>query len=243
MSVNLHYGDLLKVRTKKVIQYNFLNKNRMDTMARTKKIIASALMQDATSTADATAEVVYSFNDIIKQGYTVAQGVNNSDNKLAQWLFNAIITPMTNEEVTILTTDVKGWYSEGFSKQVNGALSIARKLGVIDDKEKRLNLYLKKSFNASYKQLREWKNGGKDKGTTTAKNKGKNSTKTEMDESTGDIISQCLHSADNGYSDVTTTLILFGKLISDLSGELTAEQNAHIISTLDNLSDYVLKGE
>jgi hypothetical protein len=212
-------------------------------MARTKKIIATALIQDATETIDATV-IMLSFNDIIKQGFTVSQGINNSDNKLAQWLYNAIVTRMTSEEVATLTTDIKTWYSSGFSKQVNGALSIARKLEIIDDKEKRLNLYLKKSFNASYKQLREWKNGGVDKGATaTAKNKGKNSTAQTMDESTGDIISQCLHSADNGYSDVTTTLILFGKLISDLSGELTAEQNAHIISTLDNLSDYVLKGE
>jgi hypothetical protein len=216
----------------------------MDTMARTKKIIATALIQDATiqDATDATA-IMLSFNDIIKQGFTVSQGINNSDNKLAQWLYNAIVTPMTNEEVATLTTDIKGWYSEGFSKQVNGALSIARKLEIIDDKEKRLNLYLKKSFNASYKQLREWKNGGKDKGGATAKNKGKNSTKEAMEESVGDILAQCSHSTDNGYSDVTTTLILFGKLIHDLSGELSAEQNAHIITVLDSLSDYVLKGE
>jgi hypothetical protein len=209
-------------------------------MARTKKIIAEALTQDTTTTT----EVVYSFNDIVKMGYSVAQSVNGADNGLAVWLYNAIITPMSKEEIATLTTDVKGWYSEGFAKQVNGALSVARKLDVINDADKRLNLYLKKSFNASYKQLREWKQGGgKDKADVTAKAKVKNSTREIMEDSNGTILEQCMLTADNGFSDVTATLILFGKLVNNLKSDLTAEQNAHIITVLDSLSDYVLKGE
>jgi hypothetical protein len=225
---------------KKLDHITFFIKIRTDTMARkttTKSVIAEVLTQDT------TAEITFSFSALIKQGYDVSKGINGADNKLTSWLYNVVSTPLTGDELKILNTDVKSWYSASFSKQVNGAVNTAYKLGVINDKERLLNLSLKTSFNELYKQLREWKSGGKDTAQTTAKNKGKNSTKEQADESAGDILAQCSHATDRGFSDVSTTLILFGKLINDLQGELTAEQNAHIITVLDELSSYVLKGE
>lgn len=209
-------------------------------MARTKKATTAGTVATAETVAT---ETIMSFNDIVKQGYAVALEVNKGENNLAQWCYNAIITPMTKEQRETLNKDVKGWYSESFAKHVNGALNIAYKLDVINNSDMRLNLYLKKSFNDLYRQLREWKKGGTETAGTTAKNKKGNSTKETAESGDGSILAQCLLTADNGFSDVTASLILFGKLINDLQQELTPEMNARIITAIDELSDMVLKGE
>jgi hypothetical protein len=203
-------------------------------------------MKTITQTVPAVA--VFSFSSLVKEGFEVAKGVNNADNKLSQWVFNVVSTPLTEDERKLLSNDVKGWYSPAFSKQVNGAISSAHKLGVINDTEKLRTLSLKTSFNDLYKQLREWKNELKTPSNgvkQTIKTKGANGSATVPlpDSEDGSILAQCAHAADHGFDDVKTTLQLFSKLLSDLKGELTPEQNAHIIATLDGLSDYVLRGE
>jgi hypothetical protein len=219
---------------------------RLDNLTFYKNIKVSKMKTKTAQTTQVT--MVFSFSSLIKEGYEIAKGVNNADNKLAQWVFNVVSTPLTEDERKLLSNDIKGWYSPAFSKQVNGAISGAYKLNVINNADKLQVLSLKTSFNDLYKQLREWKNELKTPSNgvkQTIKTKGANGSATVPlpDSEDGSILAQCAHAADHGFDDVQTTLKLFNKLLSDLKGELTPEQNAHIIQTLDELSDYVLRGE